>query len=220
MSKKLSPFFPVQEFSGLWSARSATLRCTAIRLKSGGLCLYSPVAGLSAGILESLKALGDVQMLLAPNHYHNKGLKEYHAAFPEAKLCCSVKAKPRLEKITGLTFDTLGDLARDLPDSLQILEPDGLKTGEIWIRVTERDQLAWILTDAFAGPKGKQDDMSDKPELLGTFPKFGVADKEIYSRWVNETLSREAPTLIIPCHGTMISDLNLEKALRAKLTSL
>ncbi len=220
MSKKLSPFLPVRGFDGLWSARSATLRCTAIRLKSGELCLYSPVAGLSVEVLESLKAIGDVQLLLAPNQYHNMGLKEYHATFPDAKLCCSGKAKPRLEKITGLKFDTLESLDEDLPDTMQILEPDGLKTGEIWIRIQGQDQLAWILTDAFCGPKGKQSDMSDKPELLGTFPKFGVADKKIYSHWVDQTLSRNIPTRIIPCHGSMISGPNLGKALRTILTSL
>ncbi|MEP3246812.1 MAG: hypothetical protein ABJN40_00285 [Sneathiella sp.] len=217
MSKQLSCFIPVEEHSGLWSAQSATLRCTAIRLTSGGICLYSPVSGLSPDTLKNIQNLGEVKILLAPNHYHNKGLKEYLSAFPNAHLCCSSAAKPRLQKITGLEFEDLENLIADLPEGADILEPDGLKTGEIWISARANRQVAWIMADTFSGPKGKPGHVADKVQLLGTFPKFGIADKQFYSTWLKHRVNKESPSLVIPCHGSMIQSPSLAEDLKDAL---
>jgi len=82
----------------------AALSCTAIRLASGGLCLYSPVQGLGPIARDSLDSIGEVTHLLAPNHYHNKGLREFRSLFPAAALCCTAAAMPRLAKQTDLSF--------------------------------------------------------------------------------------------------------------------
>ena len=81
MSKFLSAFAALDDFSGLYCAERGSLRCTAIRLRSGGLCLFSPVQGLGDTAIASLAALGEVEVLFAPNHYHNKGLREYAEFF-------------------------------------------------------------------------------------------------------------------------------------------
>lgn len=217
MSKQLSHFTPIEGDDRLWSAQSATLRCTAIRLVSGGLCLYSPVSGLSSDTLKDIQNLGEVKILLAPNHYHNKGLMEYTSAFPDAHLCCSSAAKTRLQKITRLEFEGLEKLAGDLPDGLGVLEPDGLKTGEIWITARTDHQVAWIMADTFSGPKSKPGHIADKVQLLGTFPKFGIADKQSYSAWLKNRLSKESPSLLIPCHGSMIRSPRLADDLKNAL---
>lgn len=74
MSKLLSAFAALDDFSGLYRAERGSLRCTAIRLRSGGLLLFSPVQGLGDTAIASLAALGEVEVLFAPNHYHNKRL--------------------------------------------------------------------------------------------------------------------------------------------------
>lgn len=209
MSKSLSSFTAVEGIEGVFTAQSGTLRCSAIRLKSGGLCLYSPVAGLGDEARKSLADLGDVTVLLAPNHYHNKGIAEYVQAFPAARLCCSGAAMARLEKITGLELASLEDLEADMQPGMEVLSPEGLKTGEVWIRVRSADHLAWILTDALSGPKGPIGSYADEVQMLGTFPKYGVGDQDTYCRWLNETIAAEPPTLIIPCHGSMVRSPNL-----------
>ncbi len=217
MSKQLSRFKPIEGYNRLWSGQTATLRCTAIGLASGGICLYSPVSGLSPDILKDIQNLGEVKALLAPNHYHNKGLKEYISAFPNAYLCCSSAAKPRLQKVTGLEFEDLEKLAGDLPDGLDVLEPDGLKTGEVWIAARTDHRVAWIMTDTFSGPKGKPGHIADKVQLLGTFPKFGIADKQSYSTWLKNRVNKESPSLVIPCHGSMIQSPRLADDLKSVL---
>ena len=205
MSKALSEFRAVDGLGEVvFTARKANLRCTAIRLRTGRLCLYSPVLGLNEMASGSLLKFGAVTHLLAPNHYHHKGLAEYRTAFPDAHLCCSKAAMPRLEKQTQLSFTRLEDAPFDLLPEVRLLEPDGLITGEVWMRVRLASETAWIVTDAFCGEKGASDRCTAHPQLLGTFPKFGIADRARYRTWLTREIGEAAPTTIIPCHGSII----------------
>lgn len=203
MSKTLSTFSPVGNSGICWSAENGSLRCTAVRLRTGGLCLYSPVPGLLGEASDSLNALGPVEFLLAPNHYHHKGINEYAEQFPEARLVCSDRARPRLEKQTGQTFSSITDLACDLADSSRVLEPEGLKTGEVWIEIDTGSERLWVVTDAFRGPKSPVGIVTDRVELLGTFPKFGIGNRDQYREWVSSQVAQAPPTMIIPCHGSI-----------------
>ena len=205
MSKALSEFTPLPPHPGLWSAQRGALRCTAVRLRDGSLCLYSPVLGLGDRARNSLDALGKVSVLLAPNHYHNKGLTEYAQVFPDAALICSERAMPRLEKQTGLSFASLSNLVPLLPDDCELVEPDGLKTGEVWLCTIHSNAQVWIVCDAFKGPDGKPGSTSENIELLRTFPTYGVKNKAIYSTWVKTWLETAKPTLVAPCHGSLVS---------------
>ncbi|MEO1160378.1 MAG: hypothetical protein AAFW74_07950, partial [Pseudomonadota bacterium] len=102
---ELGAFVPLREIDGVYIARKAGLRCSALVLTGGDVCLFSPVQGLGAEAISSLAEIGPVTHLLAPNHYHNKGLAEYLSAFPDACLCAPEAAMPRLKKVTGLAFD-------------------------------------------------------------------------------------------------------------------
>ncbi|MDM7950872.1 hypothetical protein [Hydrogenophaga sp.] len=203
MSKALSEFAPIRQYPGLWSAEKGALRCTALRLRDNSLCLYSPVLGLGDDARNSLAALGDVSFLLAPNHYHNKGLVEYAEAFPEAELICSERARPRLENQTSLVFGGLTNLVSLLVDDCQLIEPAGLKTGEVWFTVKTLKDVVWVVCDAFKGSSGKLGEVTKQIEMLGTFPTFGIQDKDTYAAWVESQLRVGSPTLVMPCHGTM-----------------
>jgi hypothetical protein len=211
MGTELTAFERLNGIDGVYVAQGGKLRCTAIRLGSGALCLYSPARGLGDVGRKSLQALGEVTHLLAPNHYHHTGLKEYSEAFPSAKLCCTAAAKLRLEKQTGLPIFPLEDAELVLPPNAKFIEPSGLKTGEVWIEMLLQDHLLWIVTDAFRGPKTKAGAVAKFPELLGAFPTYGIADRRVYSDWFSRYVASAPPTMIIPCHGSMIMGPDLGK---------
>jgi len=209
MSKTLSQFEAIPDLDGLYVAHKNDLRCTALRLATGALCLYSPVSGLGEEARHSLEALGEVTHLLAPNHYHHKGLAEYAAAFPGAKLCCTDKAKPRLDRQTGLSLTPLDEADLPLPDATRLVEPDGLKTGEVWVAISAPEHRIWVVTDAFCGPKASTGAFARAPEMLRTFPSYGIADPKGYSKWLSRYASSFSPTMIVPCHGALISSPHL-----------
>lgn len=209
MSKDLSAFVPIPNHSAIWLAHKGALHCTALRLSDGSLCLYSPVLGLGEAAKASLAALGEVAYLLAPNHYHHKGLKEYADAFPNAKIVCSDGARPRLEKQAGLTFERLGQLEALLPESCDFAEPVGLKTGEVWLVIMAEQERLWIVCDSFKGPKGKVGHVGRTVEMLGTFPTYGIKDKVAYAAWLRDRSAADEPTMIIPCHGSMVRSEHL-----------
>lgn len=211
-------FQPVEGLKDVFVAQSGKLACIAFRLSHGGLCLYSPLRGMSKEAIAGLQDLGEVGILLAPNHYHNRGLAEHVELFPNADLVCSPGAKPRLEKQTGFQFEGMDNFLKSLPKHISMLEPEGLKTGEIWLQIKGRKELAWIVCDAFSSVASKSarsqsNGYSNEPSLLGTFPKFGVANREVYKAWVKKRISAQAPSVIVPCHGAPVKRAGLGKAL-------
>ena len=54
-----------------------------VRLASGGLWIHSPPE-LSPSLAEQLKALGDVEALVAANNAHTRFITQWKAAFPDA----------------------------------------------------------------------------------------------------------------------------------------
>ena len=194
-------FEPITGMDGVYSATRGKLRCVAIRLQSGGWCLFSPVAGLE----QEAQALGQITYILAPNQYHNKGIAGHHALLPQAALIAPQACRDRLARITGARFTALEEATLDLPDGVRILAPEGLKTGEVWI--VAGDGL--IVVDAFAG-EAKE---SDTPQLLKTFPRYGVADQPIYAAWVAKVMAAERPTILVPCHGGIVRNAALPELL-------
>jgi hypothetical protein len=212
--KLVEAFKPLAGVVGVYLATKGGLRCTAFKLMDGSLCLFSPVLGLGDDAMQSLKSIGPVSRLIAPNHYHNAGLAEYAKAFPKARLYASPNAAPRLAKLTGMSFEDLQSLKDLLPKSFAILEPKGLKTGEVWISGESDSKKAWFVVDAIAGPKmTAETDQFDYPELLKTFPTYGIRDINDYSAWFLKQLTADQPVLVVPCHGGLIAASDLPKKL-------
>lgn len=216
MANQLSAFKELEGCEGVHIADRNNLRCTAIRLKDGRLCLFSPVAGLGKKALESLAELGEVAFLLAPNHYHNKGLAEYARTFPAAEACASEKAAPRLKKVTGVKVNGLTALEALLPSGAVRLEPEGLKTGEVWLSLKSGGQRCWLVVDAFCGPqKQAKQEESDEPEILKPFPTYGIGDKAAYRSWVLSQIRSDKPKMLVPCHGAVLRAPDLPERLEA-----
>jgi hypothetical protein len=215
MAKVLSDFNKIDGFNGIYSATKGTLRCTAVRLADKSLCLFSPVLGLTEESIEDLTKLGNISYILAPNHYHNKGITEYAAAFPNATVVAPERAIPRLEKVTGIEYQTLTTLKEVLPNHISMIHTQGLKTGEIWLSVKGTNENAWLVVDAFCTMKDNaKKPESDTPQILGTFPKMGVQDRKLYLTWALDQIHQDQPTLILPCHGSAIKSAQLPTKLK------
>src|SRR5690606_34563832 len=85
---------------GIWCAEKDTgggwhNAMYVVRLKTGGLLVQSPTR-MGDAMLDTIAALGPVEVLLAPNHFHNMGLPRYRERFPGAKVASSEGARPRL----------------------------------------------------------------------------------------------------------------------------
>ena len=194
--QKLSPF------NNLYEATNGNLRSIAIKLSSKSLCLVSPLANTSEEAWKELESLAGVKFILAPNHYHNKGIKDATLRFPNAQSCAPANAILRLEKVTGLSINALDDLEMQLPKNITIVEPAGLKTGEVWFCIEQGKNKALFVVDAFCGPKIlKNKKENGTPQILKTFPSYGVEDREKYQQWANDFLSSYSPNVLVPCHG-------------------
>lgn len=215
MTKKTPTPEDVQGVPGLRTIRRGNLRSTIMTLREGGVCLYSPVEKTSAAVAED----HDVRYLFAPNHYHNKGIAEHVAAFQGATLTASDAARPRLEKVTGHRFGDLAKLRAELPDGVSLVEPEGLKTGEVWMTVRTDSELAWVVTDAFCGVLEKGDARA-RAGFLKTFPTYGLQDKKRFPDWVHKRLEEEVPTMIIPCHGEIVRGADMCAEIRSLLAAL
>ena len=214
--RKTPAYEPLKGAVGLMLARKDNGRMVAVRLKDGSLCLYSPVRGL-----ESVECPeGKVTHILAPNHYHNKGLVSFSALYPSASVCASKSASPRLKEVTGLAIKPLTSLGRKLPAGFEILEPDGLKTGEVWLRFPVGRAVGWLVADSFSAKKltatSTASGTSNTPTLLSTFPSYAIDDREGYAQWVRAMIKQDKPKIVIPCHGSVIQGAGLA----GKLTKL
>jgi hypothetical protein len=63
---------------------SITTRMTVVRLGDGSLWVHSPVTP-TAGLVESLRAIGPVRHVVAPNKSHHLYFLDFLRAFPEAR---------------------------------------------------------------------------------------------------------------------------------------
>lgn len=215
MTKKTPTPEDVAGVPRLRTIRRGNLRCTIVDLPKGGVCLYSPVEKTIAALSETL----DVRYLFAPNHYHNKGIAEHVDAFRDAKLVGSDAARPRLEKVTGHGFGDLSQLRDALPDNISLVEPEGLKTGEVWMVIRAEDELVWVVTDAFCGVLEKGD-VRARAGFLKTFPTYGLQDKQRFSNWVQQQLAESEPTMILPCHGEIVRGSELTREITALVGAL
>lgn len=216
--------------TGVWSAARLpkpgwSLGTIAVRARDGGLAIVSPTAGLGDAAHEALRALGEPRFLLAPNHFHYLGLREWTERYPGATVVASATARPRLSARSPLAFGELDALRAALPEAVTVVEPPHTKTGETWLRVATARGPAWVVGDAFFNVAGRATGAMGlvlratrtAPGLsLGkTFVWLGLRDKRSYAAWLAEQLDGDPPALLVPCHGDVYDGEDLVERLRA-----
>jgi hypothetical protein len=218
---------PIDGLQDFWQAerkvRGIPLRAVAFRLADGRLALWSPIKGLGPEAHQELAGLGRPDLLVAPNHFHNSGLREYALAYPEATVVASAAAARRVKAKSGREVRDESRLRQALPLHVSLLVPPAIKSGEIWLSVRGAKQRAWMVGDAFFNiARTGLSPMGLLLRAVGIRPGLNIGgpfrsllrDRAGYQEWLLGKLQTERPTMLIPCHGEVLSDVALPERLQ------
>jgi len=218
--KPLLPLEPIPDTEGVYRARRGAAAMAAIRLRDGGLALYSPVSGLSADTIKRIEDLGGIAALIAPNHFHHLALTEYLEAFPDVPIYAPAGAHKRLEKQTGLTFLNIEHLASDLPEPVRLHHPPGLKAQEVWMAYETDGAACLIVCDAFGAP-AKDDGLPPcEASPRGGFKTMCLRDADVYRDWAKPLFEQINLKHLLPCHGARVTGKGLSAHLSNCLEAL
>lgn len=221
---------PIDERAGLYELEKVVdsgwcWRALAVRLTDGSSLVVSPVKGTLEKSAASLEAIGRPSFALAPNHFHFLGLREARDRYPELTCVSSAVAARRLTSKCGHAFGSLDALRERLPSSITVLEPPGIKTGELWLRAETERGVAWVVSDAFFSVENPLKGMmgmilratQTAPGLRigSTFLWLALGDRRAYRRWLEERIEEDRPRLLVPSHGDVTHDDGLPDRLRA-----
>ncbi|MEO1110149.1 MAG: hypothetical protein AAFX90_19725 [Pseudomonadota bacterium] len=218
--KPLLPLEPIPDMEGVYRARRGAAAMAAIKLRDGGLALYSPVTGLTPGAIERMTALGGVSAIIAPNHFHHLALTEYLEAFPGLPLYAPIGAHRRLEKQTSFSFEDVQDLMPALPDGVRLHQPQGLKAQEVWVEVLTGAEAGLIVCDAFGAPAKEDGLPPSEASPRGSFKTMCLKDAEVYCDWAKPLFARIELTHLLPCHGARVTGKGLSAHLSKSLEAL
>jgi hypothetical protein len=210
---------PLAGAETIWHAEGdmegTPLRSVAVRLRDGRLAVYSPARGLGREAHGQLRRIGLPGLLVAPNHYHTLGLREWAAAYPEAAVVSSVRASARVQRQCRRPVGDEAALRSALPPEVSVLVPPGTRTGELWLSAPTPRGRAWIVGDGFFNiartPRGVMGlllvALGSSPGLrIGSGFRWLLRDRAAYRAWLLERLAREPPTVLVPCHGEVLCD--------------
>lgn len=202
------------------------VRMLAFGLRDGGLAVVSPGARMSDAHFDALTAWGEPRFLVAPNSYHNLGLRSWHKRFPDARVVAHERALPRLrKKVPELDLQGLDALVAALPDGVRLMCPPQAKQGEVWLSLITGQGTAWFVTDGILNedhlPPGA---LGLVMRVLGFrtglitnpfFKRIFLSDKAAHKAWVRDELTRDPPRVFIPCHGEVLRGADVADKLRA-----
>lgn len=203
----------VHRFERLTGDGGWGLNMLVAHLPDRGLLLYSPT-WLGPGTFEALDALGDVRVLVAPNHFHHMSLPRFRERYPKAIAVTSDGAFPRLTKQGHVELHPLAAAEPHLPPGAHFIQPPGLRSGEAWLSLPGEGGPTWLVCDAWFNVTRKLTGLMSLfarvtrtgPGLsVGrTFRVLGVSDRATFLPFARTELDRERPAILLPSHGEPI----------------
>ena len=212
----------------LWEAERLSgagfpLRTVALELPGGGTCVVSPTRGIDPALL--VERAGDVRYLLAPNHFHYLGIAPWLERCPRAVPVCGRIALPRLTKKVEVPWTDLEELSAALPEDASVLEPEGTRNGEVWLRVGS----TLIVCDAFFNlpemPTGalgifcRLTDTAPGLKIGSTWKYLALSDRAKYVAWIESVLEHHPPERLVASHGAIAEGTDLADRIRALVRS-
>lgn len=187
----------------------------AVRLPSGGLLLHSPTR-LGEARFAAVDSLGPVELLLAPNAFHNAGLAAYRARYPDALAVSTRAAMPRLatKGHRGLVAADAPEVTSRLPVGARLLEPAGLSKGETFVFLPGPAGNTLIVCDAFFhvthpvtglfGLVSRAFRVVPGLQLGRTFALLAVKDRGAYRAWLEAELPGLGVQRVLFSHGSAL----------------
>ncbi|MGD0678200.1 MAG: hypothetical protein ABSC94_22545 [Polyangiaceae bacterium] len=198
-----------------------------------GLIVMSPCSGVDPAVLDELKPFGNVAALVASNGFHWKGQLLWREHFPQAKSYAPNQGLDRLaKKVPELgRFEPLDALAPLLGEKASVIDAPGHKVGNAIATVRGTKGSYWYPSDLFANiPKLPSNlvirllmSMTDSGPGYRLFRPavwLQVKEKKIVRDWVEDVMTKAAPTTVIPGHGPPVTGTDVPdktKALAAQI---
>lgn len=203
-----------------WSSRT-----TVVSLTSGKLLVVNPCRSVRIEARCELAHWGRVSHLLAPNHFHHMGLRNWLAWYDDAVVIAAETALPRLQQQGVAACQARPTLDTFLPAGGRWLEPAGTRSGELWLSVGTPSGRCWIVGDAFFNVPQTPPGLAGRflarsgtvPGLRigNTFLRFALRDRAAYRSWLLDALADEQPQLLVPAHGQVSCGYDLPQRLAA-----
>jgi len=225
----MSEWIEIEGASGLRSYERIvrggwSLLTLALPLHDGTSLVVSPTSELGDDAHASLAKIGAPRGFLAPNHFHHLGLPEWTQRHPEAIVVASDASRKRLaKKQPNVAFEPLARVP--LPKGVTFLEPEGMKTGETWLRIETSAGVTWVVSDAFFDVSRPVSGLSGFGlRATGTIPGLRIGstflwlaleDKKRYGAWLLDRLNVDRPKTLVVGHGEPVSGDDLGDRLRA-----
>jgi hypothetical protein len=179
----------------------------------GGVAVISPPCNPSDASFAPVEKLGKVRAIVAPNGFHLMGLSAWKARYPDATVFAPAQSIARVEKKGGVSgVKPVGEAAKVLGPSLEVLDIPHYKTGEALIRFKHGDRTAWYLTDIIMNmpvlpPKFPFKQLfswtKSGPGLRpnGLAAMLMMKDKNGVYAWMRDQLGKAPPTDLLLSHG-------------------
>lgn len=194
-----------------------------------GVIVVTPPCNAPENTFAELEKYGPIKALVAPNAYHNMGLKEWSARFPKAPIFAPAQSIERTVKKSKLkNIEKVADAKSLLGDKIELIDMPHYKTGEVLIRWKTDTGYAWFLTDvamnfekAPSGPFGlvarwTKSAPGFRRNAIAGF--FMVKDKAPLYSWIQEQAELTPPSLIVMCHGSNVAIENASAQVSAAFT--
>jgi glyoxylase-like metal-dependent hydrolase (beta-lactamase superfamily II) len=202
----------------------------AVELPGGKLMVVSPPIGVPEAELRELGAIGDVVALVANNGGHHLGLGPTRAAFPKAVTYAAPAAAERIRskgKDPG-ELEPVEALVPLLGDKVRVHAIDGCKVGDVVIWVKTEKGAVFYAGDFIANiqkPPGnlifrlvfRLTDSAPGFKVFKLFFKFFVKDRAAAREHLIRELEANAPTILVPSHGDVITRSDLAPTLVSML---
>jgi hypothetical protein len=195
-----------------------------VRFPDGGTLVYSPT-WLGDDTFERVERVGRPAVLLAPNHFHHLSLARFRAQYPDAAVVGGETGLARLRARGHHDVHACAAAAARLPAGVTLLEPPGLKNGEVFVCVDGDGGPTWLVCDAFhnvvrpvTGPRGAiMRWLRILPGLTTSrvFRLVGLGDRPAFKAWMLEALEKRPPRRMVFCHGATFDGADLAERLRA-----
>lgn len=217
------------EHQGLYTASyqvpGFTAQSIAIKQADENYLIYSAGCGLAKSFQEEV---GSISYLLMPNQFHHLGLKEWTQHFPEAKILSAGAFADKFSKKTDLSIKDWKTVESALPETLEIVEVPGLKTGELMLKLRHKDCLTYFICDIFFNMeelpkhwlyKNLLKLMKAGPglKISRLMTGIGMSDKKAVGKFLIKILDEEKPDIISPQHGTALKGEAGREALKSIL---